>query len=301
MKKIFSVLWLFLTGINLFTQPISAQWTPSDWPILKHYDSNHLYQIALPLGGIGTGTVSLGGRGELRDWEIMNKPAKGYSTTRTGNDAPFFSVWVKPQGKSSVTAALIGPVHDAEYLAYAGRPVNHHGIPRFEKAEFDAAYPLGQVTLSSSKIPIKVKLKGFNPLIPGNADASGIPIAILSYEIENTNDQPVEVAICGSFHNFIGQDGTQYYTNRGSINPTGANKNKNEYRKEDKFQGIYMYSDGVKNDNPAWGTIALTTDATSEISYRTSSVHNAWGDKAVLDFWDDFSTDGELTEKKETI
>ena len=36
-----------------------------------------LKEIAFPLGGIGTGTVSLGGRGDLRDWEIFNRPAKG--------------------------------------------------------------------------------------------------------------------------------------------------------------------------------------------------------------------------------
>src|SRR5690242_12653146 len=33
-------------------------------------------EVAFPLGGIGTGTISLGGRGELRDWEIFNRPAK---------------------------------------------------------------------------------------------------------------------------------------------------------------------------------------------------------------------------------
>ena len=59
---------------------IFAQQKGSQWPVLRHYDQEHLLNIALPLGGIGTGTVSLGGRGELRDWEIMNKPAKGYST-----------------------------------------------------------------------------------------------------------------------------------------------------------------------------------------------------------------------------
>jgi len=37
------------------------------WPVLKRYDRDHLEKIALPLGGIGTGTVSLGGRGDLRD------------------------------------------------------------------------------------------------------------------------------------------------------------------------------------------------------------------------------------------
>ena len=77
---------------------LSAQeWKPSDWPVLKHYDKEHLFQIALPLGGIGTGTVSLGGRGELRDWEIMNVPGKKYSTVTTGNNAPFFSIYVKSQ------------------------------------------------------------------------------------------------------------------------------------------------------------------------------------------------------------
>jgi hypothetical protein len=35
----------------------------ADWPVLKRYDQAHLARIALPLGGIGTGTVSLGGRG----------------------------------------------------------------------------------------------------------------------------------------------------------------------------------------------------------------------------------------------
>lgn len=45
----------------------SQEWKPQTWPVLKQYDREHLYQVALPLGGIGTGTVSLGGRGELRD------------------------------------------------------------------------------------------------------------------------------------------------------------------------------------------------------------------------------------------
>ena len=95
---------------------MAQEWQPKEWPILKHYDSEHLYRIALPLGGIGTGTVSLGGRGELRDWEIMNIPAKNYSTTVTGNSAPFFAIYTKEQDKRAQTTLLAGALYPNEYL-----------------------------------------------------------------------------------------------------------------------------------------------------------------------------------------
>ena len=49
------------------------------WPVLRTYRDRALARVALPLGGIGTGTVSLGGRGDLRDWELTNRPGKGFS------------------------------------------------------------------------------------------------------------------------------------------------------------------------------------------------------------------------------
>ena len=49
---------------------------------MKHHEDIRSYDasataLAFPLGGIGTGNVSLGARGEWRDWEIFNLPAKG--------------------------------------------------------------------------------------------------------------------------------------------------------------------------------------------------------------------------------
>lgn len=88
-QKLIKILLLILVGIPVY---LKAQHNPlsESIPVLKKYDKEHLYRIAMPIGGIGTGTVSLGGSGEFRDWEIMNVPAKNYSTVTTGNDAPFF-------------------------------------------------------------------------------------------------------------------------------------------------------------------------------------------------------------------
>ena len=279
----------------------AQEWAPSDWPTLKKYDGEHLYQIALPLGGIGTGTVSLGGRGELRDWELMNVPAKKYSTVTPGNNAPFFAVYAKPQGEAASTTLLAGPLYPQEYLHYEGRPVDHHGMPRFAEASFEAAYPFGQVHLSDKALPIRVTIKGFNPLVPGDADASGMPVAVLSYEVENTTDKPMEVSVCGSLRNFIGKDGSRFTSNwKGDFIPIGAKQNKNEYRTQDGLKGIYFYSDGVEKEDPAWGTMALTTQADGQVTYRTSSKPDDWNN-AILNFWDDFSDDGLMTERTEPV
>ncbi|MBK8506039.1 MAG: hypothetical protein IPL46_29895 [Saprospiraceae bacterium] len=267
--------------------------------VLKHYDSDHLYRIALPIGGIGTGTVSIGGRGELRDWEIMNVPAKGFSTVTTGNDAPFFAIYTKKKNATAQTKALLGPIDYAEYQHYEGRSVNHHGLPRFKNASFDSSYPFGIVNLSDEDMPVTVRLVAYNPLVPGDADASGIPIAILEYEVENLSEVDVQVSISGNIRNFIGKDGSQHTSDwKGDFIPVGANENVNEFRTANSIEGIYMYSNHVPKDDAAWGTIALSTPRSGDgkVTYRTSSSNNAWGN-ALLDFWDDFSEDGLLTEK----
>jgi len=299
---------VFLVLLSCLHFSLNAQdITCEQIPVMKEYDADHLLRIALPLGGIGTGTVSLGGRGELRDWEIMNVPAKGYSTVTVGNDAPFFAIYTKRNDGRSLTKALLGPLHDSEFEHYEGRSVNHHGLPRFREASFDAAYPFGIVHLSDPKFPVRVNVIGYNPLIPGDANASGIPIAILKYEVENISGESLEVSISGNIRNFIGKDGRESATNwKGDFIPTGASpvgasRNLNTFLKTENFAGIFMQSKGVDPKHRAWGTMALTTPLNGgSISNRTSSTMNDWS-RSILDFWDDFSKDGQLTEKESSF
>ena len=270
-----------------------------DWPVLKYYDQEHLARIALPLGGIGTGTVSLGGRGDLRDWEIMNRPAKGFNPgpEMTGT---FFALYAKPAGEKPIVRAIEGPMDLSLYEGAAGSPVKNHGLPRFRNCTFSAAYPLGQVMLSDPDVPVSVRIKAFNPLVPGDAEVSGIPIAVLKYELTNQTDKPMAVSVCGCLQNFIGMDG--WGTERvwgGRYEPDGAKANRNTFRKNDETQGIFMYSEGVDKKSAAWGTIALTTLATNGVTYRTTWKQKDWG-SSLLDFWDDFSSDGRLTNPEHT-
>ncbi len=287
-KQTFSTLILmaFLLSVN-------AQ---EEWPVLKSYDENHIQKIALPIGGIGTGTVSLSGRGSLVDWEIMNRPGKDYPTVTHGNSAPFFAIHIEDSNGEKYTKGLFGPLNYYEYEHMEGRPVDHHGIPRFGGVTFESAYPFGTVSLWDEEMPVRVKIKAFNPLIPADANKSGIPIAVLRYEVENATSHPVTVSVCGSIRNFIGKDGSKYHIDwKGDRKYEGAKDNRNRYFESGDLRGIYFYSEGVDSSDAAWGTMALTTHGKGKVTYRTSSVSNAWNN-AILDFWDDFSDDGLLTE-----
>ncbi|MBI4926610.1 MAG: hypothetical protein HY835_02515 [Anaerolineae bacterium] len=274
--------------------------TQTNWPILKHYDANHLRRIALPLGGIGTGTVSLGGRGDLRDWEVMNRPAKGFTPKGLGQGGqPFFAIRLAPQGEGEsqpFTRALEGPLDEEDYEGAMGSPAANHGLPRFRQASFAAAYPFGQVFLSDPDVPLAVTLQAFNPLIPGDADLSGVPVAIFRWVVRNPTAQDWQAAVCGSLPNFIGVDGSRVEPGfAGSQVFTGAKSNRNRFHRGERLQGVYFSSEGVDPGAEAWGTLALATDATESVSYRTSwaTQSGGWGND-MLGFWDDFSTDGVL-------
>jgi hypothetical protein len=43
------------------------------------FSGDQLKMLAFPLGGVAAGSLALGGRGQLRDWEIFNRPNKGFS------------------------------------------------------------------------------------------------------------------------------------------------------------------------------------------------------------------------------
>ena len=259
-----------------------------NWPVLKRYDVDHLGRIALPLGGIGTGTVSLGGRGDLCDWEIMNRPAKGF-IPRRGRLGPFFAFYLQTADGQKFARALEGPVELSDYEGADGSTVPNHGLPRFRNCSFAAAYPLGQVILSDPDMPVEVRLKAFNPLVPPDAELSGIPVAILIYVFTNKTDKPLAASVCGSMPNFIGTDGA-----------AGSPKaNRNELRKGRFVQGIFMRSEAVPQKSEQWGTIALTADVNAAVSYRTCWLPEAWG-SSPLDFWDDFSKDGKLEERPAT-
>ena len=275
----------------------------SRWPVLKKYEGESLRRVAMPLGGIGTGTVSLGGRGNLRDWEIMNRPGKGFTPScqsKIGGIEPFFALFTKAVGGRRTLHALEGELDTLEYEGSHGSGAGNHGMPRFRRCSFEAAYPLAQVTLSDPGVPVAVRLEAFNPLIPGDPERSGIPVVLFRFVLRNRTHSPVQAAVCGSLPNFIGIDGSQTALQWGRVPlHTGASKNRNRYREGSRVRGFLMDSRGVDPGSEAWGTLALVTPAHSGVSHRTALDVQHWSG-LLTDFGEDFGRDGRLHEGRKS-
>jgi len=156
----------------------------------------NLLQVALPLGGLGTGCICLNGQGGLQDFSIRNRPATSGAPDGHGtSDAAFALLHIK--GKQPVTKLVEGPM-PAEKMYNLGtkgqgfRQGGYEGLPRFSQASFTGQFPFGAVRLQDPEIPLRVSVTGFNPFIPLDTVNSGIPCAILEYKLENRGKKRVD-------------------------------------------------------------------------------------------------------------
>ena len=193
------------TLISMLVCGFAVSMAFGDWPVLRTYEGECLRRVRMPMGGIGTGTVSLSGRGSLVDWETLNRPAKGRIPS-SGNWAPHFAIRCETADGRKVARLLEGPLLPEEYEGDTGCPVRNQGFPRFESAVFKAAYPLVQIELADRAVPLSVRLEAMNPLVPGDASASGIPAVLFRWRVANPGKDPVGVSVAGTV--IVPEDGT---------------------------------------------------------------------------------------------
>lgn len=172
----------------------------SEWRVLRRYEGEHLREIAMPIGGIGTGFFCLDGRGRLVDWQLMSRPNRGWR--------PMYShllLWTKQRDEKKLRV-LEG---DLEYgrAGDSGQPEVLAGLPRMGHPIFESTYPFGRVTLGTGGTPVKVSIEGFNPLIPGSTDDSSLPFALLTIKLTNTSKESVDTTVTFLGSNFVGTDG----------------------------------------------------------------------------------------------
>lgn len=254
----------------------------------RSFTGHRLACIAFPLGGVCAGSLSLGGRGQLRDWEIFNRPDKGVNA-----DYAFPGIRVEVAGTKPVARVLearLAPPYEGESgLGTRSAP----GLTRLQGATFRFEFPFAQIAFHDGRFPVKVELTAFSPFIPHDPDASGIPGAVLRYRVTNPGARPAKVSIAWAIENPV-------KPRQGSSPLTGSkDERRNELREAAGLQGIFMDNPGMATGHPADGNFVLAAMTQGAEVTRIRGWRKAkWWVGPML-YWNDFKATGAVGPESE--
>ncbi|XP_028403641.1 uncharacterized protein LOC114526285 [Dendronephthya gigantea] len=224
------------------------------------YADEALRAVTLPLGPIGGGSIALAGDGGLREWQVVNEVCHLAHVPNS-----FFAIKVEDESTNAANSVVLQSNMWYDESGFHPAPiVQDHIVPEASKEllktlpgvktiEVTAKYPIAEVDVTSTEVPVQVHLEAFNPCIPLNANDSAIPMIIFNYTVTNPSDKPVKVTMLTSLLNFIGWDGLSTIETDNMPNTPGGNQNTlysyggninaaevPEYKEISGYYGIYM-------------------------------------------------------------
>jgi non-lysosomal glucosylceramidase len=247
------------------------------------YRGERRQHLAFPLGGIGTGSVSLTGSGRLIDWSIRNRPAihqhNGYS---------HFAIKAERDGALLDARVLNGPYEGLatgspsrrkfDGFGFGANRDTMAGAPHFDDATFIGRFPIAEIALHRNAFPGKVHMTAFSPFIPHNDRDSSMPAALFSFVIENDTDAAIDYTIAATLGNYGCDSGVHDFSRSGGLS------------------ALHFRSADV--DRPEWqrGDLAITTegDGVEHVDYH---VRGQWFD-SLNRYWREFARPGRMPERR---
>ena len=158
------------------------------------YKGKELAFIGMPVSGICSGQVYLGGDGKLWLWDIFNQHSRGVCNKGTSGQN-----YVNPlRPTSPFDQGFAMKVSTGQ-----GQQVRTLDSDGFSEVSFLGQYPVGEVTYEDPFCPVSVHLTAFSPFIPLNVEDSSLPAVCLIYRIKNRTANQVECIISGWLENPI--------------------------------------------------------------------------------------------------
>lgn len=152
------------------------------------YRGADLAKIGMPVGGLCTGQLYLGGDGKLWHWDIFNRIVG----TGDGHYAH------PPQPASPLDQGF------ALRLTTGGkRQLRALDGSGWRDVSFNGEYPIANVEYRDPESPVSVSLEAFSPFIPLNTEDSALPATVMRFTVKNNSADSVEAEVEGWLENAV--------------------------------------------------------------------------------------------------
>ncbi len=238
----------------------------------------------VPLGGIGSGSIGRGWRGDFRRWQLRSGAIQNQPVY-----ADQFSLFVQQADQPGMAKVLFpGEPADGTLAAWQWELQNDQG-------RYEALFPRAWTTYTDPFPGIQLTCRQLSPVIAGNYRESSYPVAEFRWQIENQRDAPVRVGLMFTFQNGMGaaNDRAGGHTNQPfELDGYPGLLLRHAYRQQQLFnpEGLPQeHSEPQTYSDPL--SFALAAHAPGgEVSYCARFTSS--GDGAEL--WEDFAADGRL-------
>ena len=197
---------------------LDPQWVKSlyrrGFPTRYLKSRNELKFIGMPVGGLQTGTLYLGGDGRLWLWDIFNDNREGINpiTIEWASD-----LHVGKKVRSRDGSAYVAPAQNIRPVeqGFAFR-IHTGGKTQIRKMEagdwddiiFEATYPRATITYIDLHLGVDIKAEVFSPFIPLDERNSSLPCTIYSFTVVNKTGKELQVDITGWLGNKFPEKGS---------------------------------------------------------------------------------------------
>ena len=238
--------------------------------------------VAFPLGGIGTGSVSLTGSGRLIDWSIRNRPDihqfNGYS---------HFAIKAERDGELLDARVLNGPYEGTPTGSPSTRKFDGYGfganrdslagVPHFDDVTFIGRFPVAELEFRDRSFPGDVRMTAFSPFIPHNDRDSSMPVALFQITVANDTDAAIDYTIAATLGNYGCDSGIHAFSQGGGL------------------AALHLTSADTERPPEERGDLAITTDGV-DVEHVDYHFRGQWFDSLGL-YWREFARAGRLRER----
>ena len=248
----------------------SARVNEADGQDLDRYIGARQRHLAVPLGGIGTGQIALGGDGGLRQWQIHNQinhegfvPDSFFAIRVTSTEPPLNEIRLLQSRELLHTPVSPTPLVNDDLIPDGQRALME-SFPGVDSVTTEVLYPFTRIQYHDAAMPIDVSLEAWSPFVPLDSVASSFPAVVFTFTLRNTSTLELQGVLAATLQNAVGWDG---------LTPIDGNRapqyggNTNRLRRRGAYTSLVMENQTLPIEHPGYGQMMLTAPGSDVRAY----------------------------------
>uniref|UniRef100_A0A1J3JKR9 Non-lysosomal glucosylceramidase n=1 Tax=Noccaea caerulescens TaxID=107243 RepID=A0A1J3JKR9_NOCCA len=237
----------------------------------------------VPLGGMGSGSISRGFRGEFKQWQII--PGTCDTSPMMSNQ---FSIFITRDGGHKKYASVLAPGQHGSLGKSRDKGISSWGWNlNGQHSTYHALFPRAWTVYDGEPDPeLKISCRQISPFIPNNYRDSSLPVAVFVYTLVNTGKERAKVSLLFTWANSIG----------GTSHMSGGHVNE-PFVGEDGVSGVLLHHKTGKGNPPV--TFAISACETQNVNVTALPCFGLSEDSSFTakDMWDKMEKDGKFDQE----